>query len=191
MLRLVTMTLCLVGMSWSAGAAPSKDRWSAFIFGGWMTKGTWQTIVFHPDRIKWAPVNLVGAGVAYELLRSSYGLGLEIELNAVQYSGKQSNREVNVPLVLRWHRFPWDRHVDTSAAIGMGLSLASETPRYEALKFGGSQPLMVYLMLELEAGIPDTGWSAFSRVHHRSPAWGTFGSNGGSNSVVVGARKRF
>jgi hypothetical protein len=178
--------------AWGTGAAlAGPEDWALTAFGGRMTDGSWPSMVYNPSDVKIADASLFGLAVSRRLWRSDFGLEFDIEGQVVKYTGDQTNWEFNLPLVARWTRFPWSDHVKTSAAFGLGLSWAASTPEYETAKEGDSQQLLTYWMLEFEAGPPDSRWSGITRIHHRSTAFGTFGPDGGANSLVVGIRRRF
>lgn len=121
----------------------------------------------------------------------------EVEGQLGQHAGLQTHQEVNLVLVARWTRFPWDRFVDTSFAFGEGVSVALEVPPLEPRSAEEeneeSQRLLNYLLLEAEFAPPSNSpWSATVRVHHRSGVFGLYGGvNGGSNYVGVALRRRF
>ena len=120
-------------------------------------------------------------------------LRLEVEGQIGKHWGYQKHWETNAALVLRWLKFPWDRHVDSSFAIGDGISYASEDPQIEVDKLGRTSKILNYLLLELECAIPDQDkWSVFMRIHHRSGIYGLIdGVSGGSNMLTGGVRLRF
>ena len=121
----------------------------------------------------------------------------EVEGHVVRHWGLQEHWEFNVAYVGRWKPFPWDNYVDTSIALGAGVSFATEVPfiepRAKELGVGESEKLLGYLMLEIELAPPgESAWSGFVRLHHRSGAKGLFSDvNGGSNFLTLGARYYF
>jgi len=121
----------------------------------------------------------------------------EIEGQVVRHWGEQHHWEFNLAYVGRWKPFPWDHVVDTSVALGGGVSWAAEVPfiepRAKELGEQESTRLLGYLMLEIELAPPGPGpWSGFVRLHHRSGAKGLFDDvNGGSNFIALGARYHF
>jgi len=58
--------------------------------------------------------------------------------------GDQSQWELNIPIGLPWHRFPWNRHVATTAAFALGLSYATEVPETDVVLKKTSERLLVY-----------------------------------------------
>ena len=57
--------------------------------------------------------------------------------------------------------------------------------------FDTSQQWLVYWMVEVELAPPESPWSGFGRLHHRSDAFGLVADDGGSNALVLVARRRF
>lgn len=121
----------------------------------------------------------------------------EMEGQVGKHFGEQNHFEVNaVPVVFRWKNFPWDKYVDTSVAVGAGLSYAFEKPDIEENSVGKnktSPKLLGYLMLEFAFSLPDKPqWSFVTRVHHRSGAHGLFdGRLDASNGIGFGIKYSF
>ncbi|OEU60345.1 MAG: hypothetical protein BA870_01685 [Desulfuromonadales bacterium C00003094] len=120
-------------------------------------------------------------------------LRLEGEGQVAKHWGEQDHFEFNALLGLRWLPFPWDRYLDTSFAMGAGLSYATDEPEIEVEKNDRTARLLGYLMFELAMVVPrQPNWTLFARVHHRSGAFGLFdGVSGGSNVVGAGLRYTF
>ncbi len=121
----------------------------------------------------------------------------EMEGQVGKHFGDQNHFEVNaVPVVFRWKNFPWDTYVDTSVAVGAGVSYAFEKPDIEENSVGkdkSSPKLLGYLMLEFAFSLPDKPqWSFVTRVHHRSGANGLFdGRLDASNGIGLGIKYIF
>jgi hypothetical protein len=119
----------------------------------------------------------------------------ELEGQVIKHFGDQDHWEFNAAWVARWMRFPWDHRLDTRAALGLGLSWASEIPPIEPRakeEEGESARFLGYVAIELEFAPPGgSAWSGFARLHHRSDAFGLFhDQRGGSNFVTLGVRRR-
>ena len=102
--------------------------------------------------------------------------------------------EVNALTSLRWNRFIWDKYVDTSFAVGLGLSYAEEKPVFEIEEAGATNRLLTYILVELAMSPPRyPQWAGVLRIHHRSSAYGTFEEDiqGASNSLGFGIKYRF
>ena len=136
--------------------------------------------------------------VALALTRKVKSVGSHIDLElegsfAKHYKGMY-HFEINALGSARWHTFPWDRWLTTSAAAGLGLSLASAEPEFEVEDKGESQKLLGYILGELTFGLPRfPAWALVVRIHHRSGGYGSFGQgiNGASNAFGWGVKYRF
>lgn len=191
--RFFASVLLLLGPAPVAGAQTRSEypNWAVTAFAGRMTENVWFEIPGQPKRIELSDVGLFGLGVSYSFARLANGTSFEVEGQIVKYDGEQENWEINLPLVARWTRFPWSDRLRTSAAFGLGLSWATSRPDYEVIKENGSEQLLAYWMIDLDAGPKGSPWSAVVRLHHRSVAFGVFGESGGANSLVLGLRYRF
>ena len=167
-------------------------RNSFALFGGVMTDEDWQDLFLEPHDIEFESAGLLGVALSRRVARPLDGLDLEIEAQIVKHFGDQTHWEFNGPIATaRWTRFPWNESVATSAAFGLGMSFASETPELEVEMDGDSRAIMPYWLIELSLGRPNADWEVIGRVHHRSPAFGAFGDEGGSNALTLGLRRRF
>ena len=188
--RLLACLLTLAGGSAMAGEAQDRPLWAITGFGGNLLDDVWEDVFLNPGGLTFEKSYLVGLSVARHIGEPFPGLEFEIEGQVVRYFGGQRHWEFNGPLLTaRWRRFPWS--LDTSVAFGIGPSIASETPALEVQNQGDSRPLMVYWMIEVDTELPVDNWRLVGRLHHRSPAYGTFGDDGGSNALVLGLRRTF
>lgn len=137
--------------------------------------------------------NFIGvAALSWEFMRFFDLVGVELEGQFVQHLGDQTFPEVNACLVLRWLEFPWNDYVPTTFAVGEGASYANAIPRYEVFENDDSAHFLNYLMFELTLGLPSLPqWSASFRIHHRSGAYGLYGTHTGSNFLCAGLRYEF
>jgi hypothetical protein len=180
---------CLVA---SPGVATAAATSAVTLFGGVLIDNPWEDVFLSPWEVEFLDPGLVGVAGSVRLAEPVDGLAIELEAQVVRHWGEQDHWEANLPIVTaRWTRFPWDATVDSSAAFGIGPSLASETPAAEVAREGDSSPAMTYWMIELEAGAPESPWRVVGRLHHRSTAFGAFGDAGGSNALAVGVRRLF
>lgn len=112
----------------------------------------------------------------------------EIEAQAAGHWGGQHHAELNAALLLRWIRFPWDRRLQPSVALGIGPSVASSTPKIERARGKRTARRLAFMPFEIAVGPADRRWDAFVRVHHRSGAYDTISRGTGSNFVACGFR---
>ncbi|MFB3111611.1 MAG: hypothetical protein ACE10G_06225 [Gemmatimonadales bacterium] len=160
------------------------------IFGGRMTDNNFEEMIT-PWDIEFRNSTLVGIAGSRRIWRYDNDISFEVEGQIVRHFGNQDHWEFNIPLIVRWETFPWNDVLDTSAAFGLGPSYASEIPKEEVTKDGDSQRWLVYWLLELVMGLPETDWRAVFRLHHRSGAFGIVADEGGSNFLAVGLKRHF
>lgn len=165
--------------------------WAATIYGGRFTSDDLGPALIG-DLSGFEDSALVGFGLA-RTLAGRRPLTLEAEAQILQHFGNQGHSEGTVALVLRWHDFPWDDKIDTTFAIGEGLSFATSVPELEILRNGRSTQLLNYLLFELTFALPqEPDWQFVGRLHHRSGVYGLFdGVGSGSNIYSAGIRRRF
>jgi hypothetical protein len=165
------------------------QEWAVSLYGGRVTSEHWDDIMTS-DNVQYEDAHLVVLAVDYTL--KAYfeeALTLAVEAQIGKYFGDQDHFEFNLPLIVgRWHRFPWQRHLGTSLAWGIGPSYATEVPPVEAEIDGDSARWMVYWFAEFTIGPPQGFWSVLFRLHHRSEAFGLVAENGGANTLAAGLR---
>ncbi len=170
--------------------ALADQGWFVGLYGGRAVYDTLKKVLADRD---YADSYAVAVLAGRELTEYKHYLRLEAEGQFVKHFGLQTHSEFNGLIVLRWLPFPWDSYIDTSFAVGEGLSYATSEPAIEVEKHDRSARMLNYLMFELAGSLPQTPqWTGFLRVHHRSGVFGLFdGVSGGSNLVGGGVRYRF
>lgn len=180
----------LIGAAPGLGAevAPGPPN-AVTAFGGWATDNDWGDFVLSPWDISFSDAQVFGVAYSRRVWRPHERVSVEIEAQATKWVGDQDHWEFNLPIaVARWRPLA---SVDASVAFGLGLSLATETPALEAGQEGDSEAVMTYWTFEVETATPVEDLRLVGRLHHRSTAYGTFGDDGGLNSLVIGLRRRF
>jgi len=169
----------------------ANGDWSTTVYAAAIsTQPGWEDIIIHAPDTRFVDSYLVTLALSRQYAERKQGaLTIEAEGQVVKHFGDQDHWEFNaVPIVLRWHRFPWSGRVATSAAFGLGLSYATELPPVEVQLEGESHQTLVYWVLEMTAGPAKSRWAASLRIHHRSVAYGLMGDEGGMNAVGLGVR---
>lgn len=172
-----------------------QKNWNISVFGGIMT--TENNSDFFTGDMNIRDAYPIGFGVGKKMATLSENqLDFEMESNFVQYVGKQHHQEFQpFVFILRWIDFPWNDTIKTSFAVGDGLSVATEKPKFEIKERGRSKTSQVlnYVLLELTFADPDTPeLEGFVRYHHRSGVFGTFGGTwDASTSFMIGAKYHF
>jgi hypothetical protein len=136
--------------------------------------------------------NVVVAALSREIYRYKQYLSFEIEGQIGRHFGDDVSHWELVGLGLgRWHPFPWDDIVDTSFAVGAGLSYYSEISQVEKDEDDDARRLLGYLAFELTFGLPRyPRWDLMLRIHHRSGMGGVIG-DGSSNYGCIGLKYAF
>lgn len=124
-------------------------------------------------------------------------LKLEIEgFSAVHWGTwdhEHTFMEFGVSLNIRWHRFPWNKYVLTTAGFGEGVSIATEKPCYEARINNKTSHFLNFLMFDMTFALPDyPNLALLLRLHHRSGIFGLIDDvKGGSDFFTVGLKYTF
>ncbi len=109
-----------------------------------------------------------------------------------QHSGKQTNQEFGIALILR-SRIDISENINIGIAAGDGLSYASTTPRIETDNSETTARLLNLLLTEFALGMKKQKTDIFLRIHHRSGIFGLVSGveKGGSNFLALGVRYYF
>ena len=188
---------CLLALTtFTAVSAADEPRpvpeapWAFTVYGGAHVDDRFLRIISLRSHSGARSSYLLAAALSRRVGRIGESLRFEVEGQLARHAGDQRHWESNAAIVARWTRFPWDHYVDTSIAIGEGLSYASRRPPLERVNDGNPR-LLNYLMAEVEFGPPvDPRWRMLVRVHHRSPVFSLFDEASGSNFVTFGVRHR-
>lgn len=218
------LTLAFLAISVTVSAENGKKQtrtdWYTTVYLGQLTLNDIRELFqFQADFV---PSSMLTVAVGREFWRYHDYFALELEGQLAKYFGNytfecdseecqalppdqrarktQDHMEINAVLVWRWLDFPWDRYIDSSFAVGEGLSYATSVPAVEENlhmeTFGfayETSTLLNYLMFEMAFSLPDyRQWQLVARIHHRSSVFGLLAdSNSGSNTLGVGIRYEF
>jgi len=173
----------------SPAETKSTNPWYMTLVGGVYSGSQLLEI---PMRLDLKDSYTFGVSVSKQFAEWTRYMRLEGELQVLKHFGDQDNWEFTGSVNLRWVVFPWNRYLETSVAIGEGLSWATEIPALEKADPTNSSnsQLLNYILLEVTFAIPESPWSLVTRIHHRSGVWGLFGHTG-SNVLEAGIRYRF
>jgi hypothetical protein len=184
----------VAGVENSDSNDPAEHKWAITLFNGVYTSRTFGKTTFNiPGQLE--SNYLHGLSISRELGKTEH-FSWELESTFAKHHGKhktcyQNYEEYVLAFLLRYHTFPWDNFINTSFAIGEGLSYTSETPAREAQRDdSGSQRLLNYLAIELSFSIPKYPRTRIVyRIHHRSGVFGLFGGvRGASDFYLLGLR---
>lgn len=177
----------------AAVEAAEEPRWAATLYGGVFTDSTWIEALATPWNADYGDAGLVAAGLSTVYARRDLGGRAVFEAGGEalvgRWVGDQRNWELSLAPALARVRAPSGV---AALSFSLGLSFASQVPELERDGNRGSSATLVYWALEAEAGpLPGSNWSLAGRLHHRSTGYGLFGDSGGSNSFLLGLRRRF
>lgn len=174
----------------SAPAAFAEKEWAVTVLGGQYSGS--QLLKLGGGTLDFKDSYTAGLSLSYQFVDWGPHMRWELEGQALKHVGEQEHVEFASSINVRWITFPWNRYLDTSVAIGGGLSVTSEVPVLEKRDPDNSQAatLLHYLLIEAAVGLPNSNWSLVARIHHRSGIFGLF-SHSGSNVLALGLRYRF
>ncbi len=176
---------------------------SVTVFGGLLTRRNFSHLYDGPVNL--VDTNMIGLSLTQELFsvgdlfncRSIDPLKFEVEGMGIYHFGHwpedQFFAETVGLMALRWHKFPWEKHLLTTVGFGEGISYASEEPSYEIEFNNKTANLLNYLMWDITLAHPDLPQLALVlRLHHRSGIFGLIeGVSGGSNFFTMGLKYSF
>jgi hypothetical protein len=188
---ILTLFLLLTASHALADGGSQERNFAASLYFGAMTDDNWRQSI--SGQADFVDSHIVVGALSWTFYRPENRMwSLELEGNVAQHFGIQDHTEFNAPiLTARWEYFPWDKCLDTSLAFGFGPSFATEVPEQEKRQEGSSEEVLLFWHIEAEVGLPDTGWSSFFRLHHRSTGYGLMAEHGGGNILCLGLRYAF
>lgn len=192
MRRAVAVALALLVTEQVCAQRPmlaDTDRWFIAAYAGEITFTRFNQIIRLQTDFRDSYVAALAGGWIFHYPLPA--MQFEVEGQIAQHWRRQDHTELNAATLARWTRFPWNRRVRTTIALGIGPSLALETPAIERERHDRAARRMLFMPFEVTAGPPDGAWEAMIRVHHRSGGFDWVSRASGSNFVSVGVRARF
>ena len=171
--------------------AGAEESWSVTAYGAVLTADTMrETILLSAD---FEDAYLVAVALSRRIAAPLDEVELEVEGQVAKHFGDQHHEEYVAAILARWLPLPWDRTLDTSFAVGAGLSFASEVPEIEEQEHEDTARLLMYLVFEATLSHPRLPrWSLVGRLHHRSGAFGLFHDvRSASNGLALGIKHAF
>lgn len=169
----------------------AHEKWFASLYGGIYSDTSLIENLYFKTATENSYISVISLG--RELSVHEETIAVEIEGQLGLHYGTQNHQEINCAIILRWLSFPWDNYVDTSFAIGNGISYATVSPviEIENADNGKTNQWLYYLLVEWAFTAPYQ-WEFFWRIHHRSGIYGLIAdSNAGSNFIGFGIRFRY
>jgi hypothetical protein len=139
--------------------------------------------------------HIIATSVSREVLRFWSRWTLEPEAGVAQRFGRQDATEVWGAVFFRYHGFPWDRVVLTTAALSTGLNWATEVTDVEQDRANDDEGSrwMHFFAPEITFAAPSRpNVELLIRFHHRSGVFGLVSDAwGGAQYLTAGVRVRF
>ena len=176
----------------SLALANDEEDWSLTIYHGAVSGDAIDEVLKFSANFKYS--NSYLAIAAAKKIKKYTDLDWEFEGQFVHHTGTlQKHMEFNGLILARWQKFPWDHILDTSFAIGEGLSLATAVPEIEKRSHDEASAFLNYLLFELTFPLQFLTRTDFVvRIHHRSGVFRLFdGVTGASNAIGFGIKRSY
>jgi hypothetical protein len=186
----VALFACFAG---AAQAAEGDTRWFVTGFGGFSLSHSYTETLSSPWNSESTGEGIGALTLSYEIGRVfDRRLAFEIEGLYAYHFGDQHYHEVGAAIYARWHEFPWNDHLKTSFALGIGPSYTTTLSAIEAAD-GHTAKLLNQANLELTFALPEYERDMLLlRFQHRSGVFGTIDDVwDGSTFLVVGYKRAF
>ncbi len=190
--RIIAVIMVIALMPAFTGKTMAADDFAVTVYGGRMTDGDFGDAL--TGQADFIDAYVVVGALSWTFARYfEDALSFELEGQVGKWWGDQHNVEFNLPLAIRWSKFPWNHYVSTSLAYGLGPSYATKEPAAEIDEHDTTKKFLVYWFGEIAFGPPDSNWAGVFRIHHRSGAFGLIADRGegGSNTLALGLKYRF
>ena len=194
LLFVFSLLLCYGSNAWADDDKNKNDinrhKWFLTIYGGAHAQENIEDVLTFQAEFEDNDY-IVVAALAREFWRYKDYISFEAEGQIGKHFNNDTFWEFNALIIGRWHLFPWDKYLDTSLAVGDGISHYTEVSKVEKADDEDSQRTINYLLFELALGLPQyPRWDVVLRIHHRSGIFGVY-EGGGSNYVTSGFKFSF
>lgn len=191
---ILTLVVLAISNAWAQNEIEEPEagryKWFLTAYAGAHAQDDFQDVVtFQPTFEDNAYIGVVA--LARELWHYKKFFSFELEGQVAKHFNKDTHWEFVGVLIGRWHYFPWNKYVDTSLAIGDGMSYYTDISEVEKEDDDDAQRTLNYLLVEVALGLPQyPRWDLVFRIHHRSSVFGLVGA-GRSNFVCGGIKFGF
>lgn len=163
------------------------------IFMGEGTEDNFSTVVENFFYVEGTSDHVLGLTASRLLGWYGDSLSFEGELMYAWHHGRETYHEIGAAVYARWHDFPWNDYLVTTAAVGMGPSYTTKFPQLEQQPDGSRSRTLNQFNLQATFALPSyPDVSLVTRLQHRSGMFGLFnGVTDASNFVTLGLRYDF
>jgi hypothetical protein len=148
---------------------PEELKWAVTLYAGvFSTEHLYEVLTLSANYEQ----SYVGvAALSWQFFRLGEHIRLEVEGQVAKHFGEQHHWELNALVIGRWVTFPWKAYLDTTFAVGEGISYATEVPALE--REDGASQWLNYLLFKVTFALPKyPEWAIVGRIHHRSGFFG-------------------
>jgi hypothetical protein len=194
---LLVLLVALLYFGPSVHAEGQKDRvdkiqhqWFLTLYGGPHAQPDFYHVLSFDMRFE-DGTSVAVAALAREFWRFKNWISFEIEGQAGKHFGGEHQGQFTGLIIGRWHWLPWDIYLDSSLAVGEGVSYNTAVSKIEKEDDEDATRWLNYLLVELTIKVPKfERWDLVYRIHHRSSNSGIIGA-GASNYVCGGIKYSF
>lgn len=172
---------------------PKEKPWHADIWYGALNPGDFTGIMTDPAITTMEDEQIIGFTFGRKIFDLGYGFNFGLGVLGA-HRIDEGGVEIGMPMTVTFDGFPWRDRLPTKLAVAVGPSFITEITPTEKRKDDDNQGSKLLNMFspEIEIGVPETDWSGFFRLHHRSGIFGLVdGVSGGSTYMTFGIRHRF
>jgi hypothetical protein len=180
--------------SWSWADHTTDTPYAIAVFAGEGTERNLSDTIEKLYDFDGSSDRIIGFSGTRELAWFRDQLSIEAELMYAYHYGREEYHEVGAAVYARWHDFPWNNHLRTTFAVGVGPSYTSVYPELEVQDGTNNRSRTLnQFNLEMTFAMPRyPTTSLMMRLQHRSGIFGTIGGvYDASNFLTVGLRQDF
>jgi hypothetical protein len=186
------LAVTLAGVTFPAMAQDDK---AVFAFGGRYHTQHMENILnpLGPFGLTYENNFVIGAGYQQFFLEWPKDVRVGLEGGVAGRFGESGSLETWAGVVARYDGFVLGDKIRIAPSLTLGLSAETNTVGIETLRKqldGGDPTILFYIGPEISVSTLDNpNFEVFTRVQHRSGAWGRLGGMGdGANATVLGLR---
>jgi hypothetical protein len=187
---LISLLFFSMANAFAGDAANENHKWFLTVYGGPSAQPDLEHVLMFDMDFE-DDTYIAVAALAREFWRYDKWISFEVEGQVGKYFGQEHQWQFTGLIIGRWNLFPWDKYVDTSFAVGDGLSYNTEISEIEKEDDENAGKWLNYLLFEVTLGLPKyPRWDFAYRIHHRSSIRERIGA-GASNFVTFGVKYNF
>src|SRR4029450_8908174 len=129
---------------------PEELKWAVTLYSGVFSTDHVYEILALSANYEQAYIGV--AALSWQFFRLGEHIRLEVEGQVAKHFGEQHNWELNALVIGRWVTFPWNAYLDTTFAVGEGISYATEVRALD--KGEGASRWLPHLLIDVTCTQP-------------------------------------